>query len=79
MKHGSASSYRNGCRCDDCRQAQAAQQLTDNLRRQQRLASTEVEHGRHSTYVNWMCRCTPCREANRLACREYRRKRKAAA
>jgi len=38
-----------------------------------------VKHGTDSAYVNWGCRCEPCREAHRAYHRAYKRRRKAAA
>lgn len=32
-------------------------------------------HGRYSTYTNKGCRCDECREANRIASANYRRRR----
>jgi len=35
------------------------------------------DHGSESTYVNYRCRCTPCRAARRLKLRGYRREARA--
>lgn len=53
--------------------------MTDSLtnaqkrHRQMMTGEAEPEHGTYSTYVNYLCRCTPCRQANR----EYHRDRNA--
>jgi hypothetical protein len=33
-------------------------------------------HGKRSTYVNWFCRCLPCRAASSNAQRAQRERRK---
>lgn len=34
-----------------------------------------IPHGTIYAYVKRRCRCSDCREANRIACAEYRRRR----
>lgn len=77
MPCGTASSYKNGCRCDACRTAMTAH------RRQERRAAgakprTAPTHGHESMY--WLgCRCGPCRGAHSTAMRPRRRRYKEAA
>lgn len=49
--------------------------LTNAQKRHRQMTTGEVkpEHGTYSTYVNYLCRCEPCRKANR----EYHRSRAA--
>lgn len=56
--------YQAGCRCPDCRYANAVFQKKTRHQRAQWLAEEPdvVEHGKLSTYNNWMCRCDPCKE-----------------
>lgn len=78
LEHGTSHAYtRRGCRCGQCREANALRQRERNRGRQARLATAEVPHGTASTYSNWLCRCVPCTEAWRQRCLEYRQKRKA--
>lgn len=54
--HGTYSSYRGGCRCDDCVAAKA--------RARKRWKETPPrEHGTYTMYRHGGCRCDPCREA----------------
>lgn len=66
--HGSYSRYKQGCRCDDCRNANCIRQAEANHRRHQRLIAGEVfpPHGCWSTYCNYGCRCEQCRAAARV-------------
>lgn len=57
---GSRVGYRDGCRCDGCRNAERAYQRDLYDRRKRGIA----DHGVRSTYVKG-CRCGDCREANR--------------
>lgn len=78
--HGVASTYRSqdyACRCQPCRDANAALHRRENARRREMLAAdpTVVQHGLRSTYVNWGCRCEACSEvhaAHLKRCREAR-------
>lgn len=65
--HGRRSTYVGGCRCDECRRANADYQWALGRRRRRALAADPsiVEHGTPSTYTNWGCRCDECRAANR--------------
>lgn len=70
--HGTPSMYNSGCRCDDCRAANAERIRGLRARRRERLKTgeAEIEHGL-SAYNNWGCRCEVCTLANSQACREY--------
>ena len=78
--HGSASTYDNhGCRCDECRAANAARHAAARKRRKVDLGAGRavVPHGKASTYANWGCRCAACTAARRDAKRAYTAKRRA--
>lgn len=49
----------------------------EQLARRVRLDAdpTLTKHGSLSTYVNWLCRCGPCREANAENGRKYRERK----
>lgn len=75
--HGRASSYKDGCRCSECREANRVYQAGANARRaEQSDAADRAGHGKRSTYANYRCRCDACRAANSAACREYRERRR---
>jgi hypothetical protein len=63
--HGTTSAYGKGCRCDECKQARANYGAERRRKLAEMLAAdpTQVEHGRYTTYTNWMCRCDECRTA----------------
>jgi hypothetical protein len=75
--HGLASTYRHGCRCEDCRTAHTIQAAAERARRAER-SRDEVPHGTFGGYVNWACRCDPCSEANSAKCADYQARIKAA-
>ncbi len=64
VKHGgSGTAYANyGCRCDECKQANAERALR---RRKARLKEEPPpgSHGKYTTYSNWGCRCEFCLKA----------------
>lgn len=72
---GCPSSYRQGCRCDDCREQHT-------LRQRQIMAELaarprdQVPHGTGG-YRNWGCRCEVCTMANSAACAQRRALREA--
>jgi DNA mismatch endonuclease (patch repair protein) len=71
--HGTISTYSNhGCRCTDCRQANARyhQQLLGRYRQQ----GGRGEHGTDYRYRTG-CRCDRCRGAHAAQDREYRRRK----
>lgn len=58
--HGKASTYKTGCRCPECTQANTTEQREAIARRTGR---TPPAHG-NSTYSNWGCRCEICKAAH---------------
>lgn len=65
-EHGTDSLYQQGCRCDACRGAHAADSRARRQRFRQRVAEgdlSRVPHGTHAGYANHGCRCADCREA----------------
>ena len=77
LRHGTRSCYTHDrCRCQACREANAAYQLT----LKERLAAKrfgEIPHGRGG-YENYGCRCETCFAAKSEANREYRERAEAA-
>ncbi|UQN30681.1 hypothetical protein [Brachybacterium kimchii] len=61
--HGTRSHYRAGCRCDDCRAANAAYDRA--------YRAGHREHGTRAAYTRG-CRCDACRSANAEAHRAWR-------
>lgn len=62
--HGHVNAYKNGCRCPACRKANSTYQAAGNARRASDPSLADrAGHGKPSTYVNYACRCTPCRAA----------------
>ena len=64
-RHGSVNGYSNlKCRCQDCRDAHAA-----NMRRylahvRSRGIPAHIEHGTYNCYHTYGCRCDDCKAAN---------------
>ena len=78
MRHGgSGSGYTQGCRCELCKMAYARRQRVRRKRRGEELRAGLVnpQHGTRSTYLNYECRCPECTAANKVACREYAKRR----
>lgn len=71
--HG-ASGYAAGCRCGTCTAAMTRRSERTQRRRQQRVASGELQvpHGTNNGYVNYRCRCDSCKAAASEYQREYR-------
>lgn len=75
--HGHVNNYKNGCRCDACRNANRTYQNAANARRRMDPAGADrAGHGKRSTYVNWSCRCDACCIASYDAQRGQRQRRK---
>lgn len=75
--HGHVNTYKAGCRCGDCREANRLYQNAANARRRMNPAAADLAgHGKRSTYVNYSCRCQPCRVASANAQRVHRDRRK---
>lgn len=64
--HGIGSTYRAGCRCRPCTDANARIRKGQRKRSGERMSSDPAAavHGRASTYTNWCCRCELCKEAH---------------
>ena len=65
--HGAASTYRNGCRCGECRAAHTERTRWERQSRADRLNADPklAPHGTYTTYENWGCRCKDCAAAHR--------------
>lgn len=85
-EHGTVAARRqchdgpHGGACGPCRRAHADEMNEGNRDRAARLRAdpTMAPHGESSTYQNWMCRCTRCRDAQRLASLRVKRGHRAA-
>lgn len=63
--HGTARSYRDGCRCTDCRVANTEDvAVRRKARTVKGLKHDDPRHGLATTYVNWGCRCERCSAAH---------------
>lgn len=74
-RHGTNISYRRGCRCALCRQAN-----TEYVRRWRQkiggsLPADSDKHGTVNGYSNWGCRCNPCTIAQYRAVGDYYHRR----
>jgi hypothetical protein len=75
--HGQPNTYKNGCRCAECREANRVYQAAANKRRSADPALADAAgHGRPSTYINYRCRCDACRVANTKRLSEQRARAK---
>jgi hypothetical protein len=63
-QHGTYATYCQGCRCDECREANRKRGAADRESRSAREIPSSVQHGKAATYSNWSCRCEPCRAAH---------------
>lgn len=73
--HGRSRYLNDGCRCDVCREAQAAYSADLRARRAQAPDGAGPPHGTVTRYNGWVCRCQLCREAHNANAREKRKKR----
>jgi hypothetical protein len=92
LVHGTANDYgyeHARCRCDLCTRAHRDRMRGQRARRAVRLierkrsdgtvylfAQGAAYHGKQGTYSNRGCRCDPCVEANKLQCREWKKRQK---
>lgn len=74
---GSMTKYRNGCRCEDCRKANAAHARKERARWRERGQLPASGAHNVSTYRNYGCRCDVCKAA--MKAKNARRYQKAAA
>lgn len=74
-RHGTATGYRYGCRCEKCRaaarEARRKGALRQRERREEVLADMSADpghpsHGTYAGYNHYGCRCDSCRRAGRL-------------
>lgn len=71
--HGHPTTYRKGCRCDDCRDATRARRAAQAAQRAADPAAADrAGHGRAGTYKHYGCRCDDCRAANTADARQRR-------
>ncbi|QFG12120.1 helix-turn-helix DNA binding domain [Arthrobacter phage Racecar] len=68
QRHGRATDYNMGCRCDLCRAANTERMAKLAIDRQAR--PEDIPHGTESGYVNWYCRCDECRPVGLAKLRE---------
>ena len=61
-KHGTASSYQRGCRCDEC--TSAGRERKRQLDAERREHPEDAPHGTTGGYTNWGCRCDLCRKVH---------------
>ena len=69
MTHGEYSTYVQGCRCPECKKANAAYHQQLRLARKPEMARN---HGTTATYSNYRCRCDFCSAANSRYFKELR-------
>lgn len=70
-RHGSATGYTYGCRCEACAEARRAYEVQKKARVLQALLADPDDSRHGSTYgYQCGCRCTACTEANRRKSRE---------
>jgi hypothetical protein len=73
QKHGAASTYDHGCRCQDCRDANAQRHKRWRLRAAHNPQGADrAGHGKAGTYNNHGCRCEPCTQAHMARMNAYR-------
>jgi cytochrome c5 len=74
-KHGTIYAYRQGCRCEECRQANW--EKTRKWRQKAAAGETpERAHGTINGYKVYGCRCELCRGAKLTNDRQQREKRR---
>lgn len=76
--HGHPSTYKKGCRCDACRDANRRHHAALRARWKTDPSSADrAGHGKASTYKNHGCRCAPCTTANTADVIAYKARRRA--
>ncbi len=77
--HGLTSTYQAGCRCDDCKRAQAdyAKQRYEARKAGDVRKPGERKHGTRAMYLRGGCRCAECKAAESTYRREYEQRRRA--
>lgn len=78
FEHGSSGYTNHKCRCPVCRAGHA--EMVAARRAERRASHPEdnplLDHGNYNTYINWGCKCAPCRTAHLANNRRYRNRRK---
>lgn len=62
-RHGTRTDYNRGCRCEQCKYANAEYAKVQRARLAKREVPPEV-HGTVGGYTNWLCRCGRCSTAH---------------
>jgi hypothetical protein len=75
--HLNGTRYNQGCRCDDCIEANRRRMRRRRAQMKADFLAGRVSppHGRRSTYINYGCRCRECTAAHSEACRRYYQER----
>ena len=73
IEHGTRAMYQKGCRCQECKSAQArgAHEYREKRKAQGAQNPELIPHGTYSGYITWCCRCEECSTVHR----EYQRER----
>lgn len=71
LRHPSYKAYKQGCRCDGCRERQNRRVAANRAKRLQELHASPADprHGTRNGY-DCGCRCRKCRDARSGAYRE---------
>jgi hypothetical protein len=73
--HGNTTSYRKGCRCDECKAANTASYMKWKRSRSPKHIPHHV-HGTLGGYTNYYCRCDRCKTAKSAEDRSYQKRKK---
>ena len=78
-QHGLTGTYQAGCRCDDCKAAQAqyARERYHARKAGDVRRPGVAEHGTRAMYATHGCRCDKCKAAEAEYRREYDKRRRA--
>ena len=79
--HGTAGTYTNGCRCDECTKAKRNYNLLWRHRTGRSKLTRAERAAKHGTTGKYKagCRCEPCKVAARDALRKWRAAKRTAA